>query len=77
MAAAGRHIAHVHATDGVRDLASGLGVEVELGRGTADFPVLLGMLEEFEYRDWITIERRNSRKPVEDISNAVQYLRSL
>ncbi|NOY28858.1 MAG: sugar phosphate isomerase/epimerase [Planctomycetes bacterium] len=74
---AGRHIAHVHATDGVHDLASGHGVEVELGRGTADFPELLGMLEEFEYRDWLTIERRDSRQPVEDIGNAVRYLRTL
>ncbi len=74
---AGRHIAHVHATDGVHDLASGHGVEVELGRGTADFPELLGMLEEFEYRDWFTIERRDSRQPVEEIGNAVRYLRAL
>ncbi len=74
---AGRHIAHVHASDGVHDLASGQGIEVELGRGTADFPELLGMLEEFGYRDWLTIERRNSRQPIEDIGNAVKYLRSL
>ena len=77
VAIAGRYIAHVHATDGVRDLASGHGVEVELGRGTADFPELLGLLEEFEYRDWLTIERRDSRQPVEDIGNAVKFLRSL
>ncbi len=74
---AGQYIAHVHATDGVHDLAAGQGVEVELGRGTADFPELLGMLEEYGYRDWLTIERRNSRQPIEDISNAVKYLRSL
>ena len=74
---AGQHIAHVHAADGVRDLVSGHGVEVELGRGTADFAELLGMLEEFGYRNWLTIERRSSRQPIEDIGNAVQYLRSL
>ena len=74
---AGRYIAHVHAADGLRDLASGHGVEVELGRGTADFPELLRMLEEFESRYWVTIERRDSRQPVEDIGNAVRYLRAL
>ncbi len=73
----GQHIAHVHAVDGVHDLASGQGVEVELGRGTADFPELLGMLEEFGYRDWLTIERRNSRQPIEEIGNAAKFLRSL
>ncbi len=77
VATVGRHIAHVHAADGVRDLASGQGVEVELGRGTADFPELLGMLEEFGYRDWFTIERRGAQQPLEDIRNAVMYLRSL
>ncbi len=77
VATAGKHIAHVHATDGVHDLGSGQGVEVELGRGTADFPELFGMLEEHGYRDWLTIERRNSRQPVEDIGNAVRYLRAL
>ena len=77
VATAGKHIAHVHATDGVHDLGSGQGVEVELGRGTADFPELFGMLEEHGYRDWLTIERRNSHQPVEDIGNAVRYLRAL
>ncbi|MEM8946676.1 MAG: sugar phosphate isomerase/epimerase family protein [Planctomycetota bacterium] len=74
---AGRHIAHVHAADAVYDLSTSKGVEVELGRGTADFPELLGMLEEHGYRDWLTIERRQSRQPIEDFRNAVSYLRSL
>lgn len=75
--AAGAHIAHVHAVDAVRDLSSGTSEEVQLGRGTVDFPEILGLLEEHGYRDWITIERRNSSQPAEDIGNAVQYLRSL
>ena len=77
IAATGQHIAHAHATDGVYDLASGHGVEVELGRGSVDFPELLGSLEEFGYQGWLTIERRASRQPIEDIGNAVKFLRSL
>jgi len=73
---AGQHIAHVHAVDAVPDPTGG-STEVELGRGTADFPTLLGLLEEHAYRDWLTIERRHSSQPAEDIANAVQYLRSL
>lgn len=73
----GRHIAHVHATDGVYDLSTRSAVEVELGRGTADFPELLGLLEEHGYRDWLTVERSNSRQPIEEMGNAVAYLRSL
>ncbi len=74
---AGRHVGHVHAADSVYDVATSQAVEVELGRGTADFPELLGLLEEFGYRDWLTIERRNSRQPIDEIGNAVTYLRSL
>ncbi|MCG8450978.1 MAG: sugar phosphate isomerase/epimerase [Pirellulales bacterium] len=74
---AGQHIAHVHAVDAVYDLASGQSMEVELGRGSADFPALLGGLEAFGYRGWLTLERRNSPRVVEDIGNAVQFLRSL
>ena len=73
----GQHIAHVHAVDGVYDLASGQSVEVELGRGSVDFPELLGGLEEFGYRNWLTIERRQSREPIVEIGNAVKYLRAL
>ena len=72
----GPDVLHVHACDAVRDLA-GRGNEVELGRGTADFPELLGRLTEFDYRGWITIERRDSANPIAEIENAVAYLRAL
>ena len=74
---AGQYVAHVHAADAVRDLSSGTSEEVQLGRGTVDFPEILGLLEEHGYRDWITIERRKSSRLIEDVGNAVQFLRSL
>jgi sugar phosphate isomerase/epimerase len=73
----GKHIVHVFANDAVRGLGGAAGADVELGRGTADFPELLGLLEEHDYHSWITVERRNSRRTAEDIRNAVQFLRSL
>jgi sugar phosphate isomerase/epimerase len=73
----GPHIVHVHACDAVRDAAARREFEVELGRGTADFPELLGRLTEFDFRGWVTIERREAADPVADIENAVAYLRSL
>ncbi len=73
----GSHIVHVHAKDGVRDLAQGRGLEVALGRGSADFPALLGHLEEQHFRGFFTVEREQSSDPVSDISLAVQYLRNL
>lgn len=73
----GRHVLHVHAKDGVRDLAQGRGVEVPLGRGSCEFPVLLAILEQHEYRGYVTIERQNSADPVGEIAAAVAFLKSL
>jgi sugar phosphate isomerase/epimerase len=72
----GPHILHVHACDAVRD-AAGRANEVELGRGSAELPDLLGQLTEFDYRGWVTIERRESADPISEIENAVAYLRAL
>jgi sugar phosphate isomerase/epimerase len=71
------YILHVHAKDGVRDLAQGRGLEVPLGRGSVDFPELLGTLEEREYRGYYVIEREYGDDPVYEIGQAVKYLRSL
>jgi sugar phosphate isomerase/epimerase len=73
----GPHIIHVHACDAVREAAAGRACEVELGRGMADFPELLGRLTEYNYGGWVTIERRDAADPVADIENAVAFLRSM
>ena len=75
--ALGEHVLHVHATDGTRDLAHGRGIEVQLGRGLAEFPELLGILEEHQYRGFITIERRQGENAINEIADAVKYLKSL
>lgn len=71
------HVLHVHAKDGVRDLAIGRGLEVPLGRGSADFPNLLGVLEQHDYRGYFTIERSGGDDPIFEIGQAVKYLHSL
>jgi len=75
--ALGEHVLHVHATDGTRDLAHGRGIEVQLGRGLAEFPELLGILEEHHYRGYITIERRQSENAAAELADAVKYLKNL
>lgn len=75
--ALGSHIVHVHATDGVRDLARGRGAEVPLGRGGADYPTLLGKLEECGYHGYFTIFRRSVEDPIVELGAAVQYLQNL
>jgi sugar phosphate isomerase/epimerase len=75
--ALGPLVMHVHATDATRDLAAGRGVEVPLGRGSAEFPELLALLEEHQYRGYLTIERHGSDDPVGEIGQAVEFLRNL
>jgi sugar phosphate isomerase/epimerase len=75
--ALGAHVIHVHATDATRDVAAGRGIEVPLGRGSVEFPEILGILEEHQYRGYLTIRRQEATNPQEEIAAAVKYLRSL
>jgi sugar phosphate isomerase/epimerase len=73
----GRHVLHVHACDAVRDVRTGRTTNVELGRGTAELPELLGRLAEFDYRGWVTIECSESVDPATELENGVAFLRAL
>lgn len=73
----GRHVLHVHARDGVQDLAQGRGLEVPLGRGSADFPNLLGVLEEHQYRGYFTVQRDQAENPIPEIAQAIEFLRNI
>lgn len=71
------YVGHIQARDGVRDLARRRGLETPLGRGSADFPYLLGTLIEFNYHGFWTVAREHSQQPVEELSLAVEYLRNI
>ena len=75
--ALGPHVRQFRARDGVRDFSQGRGVETPLGRGTADFPTLFGLLEDFSFRGYYTIDREDSQDPLTDISNAISFLQSV
>lgn len=75
--AIGSHVRHVHARDAVRDPLAGRGVETPLGRGLADFPELLGALDNVNYRGWFTVERQQSDDPATDLGNAIKFLQNL
>lgn len=73
----GPHVLHLHAQDGIRDLAQGRGLMVPLGQGSAEFPELLARLEEFQYRGYLTVAIENATNPPFQISQAMKYLRGL
>jgi sugar phosphate isomerase/epimerase len=57
------------------DLAAGGGISVPLGQGSADFPELIGMLEDVEYRGYFVVGRADST--IEELEQGVEYLRGL
>jgi sugar phosphate isomerase/epimerase len=75
--AVGRHVLHVYANDAVPDRSARGAAEVQLGRGLAEIPDLLGALEEHDYRGWITIQRREGANRAAEMADAVEFLRSL
>lgn len=72
----GNYVKGMHAKDGLwpnRDEV--LGIEVPLGEGMVNFPVLLRRLKKMGYNRPITIEREISgEKQKEDIKKAIEYL---
>jgi sugar phosphate isomerase/epimerase len=76
-AALAPHVLHIHATDATRDLALGRSVEVPLGRGSAEFPEVLALLEEQQYRGYITVARHDTTTPLADLRQAIEFLRNL
>lgn len=77
IAEVGGDISHVWANDAVRDLARGRGLSAQLGRGSVDYPALLGALEEHPYRGKFTIARDDSPNPEIEFGEAVQFLQSV
>jgi hypothetical protein len=65
----------VCAVDGVIDLAAGRGVAVRLGQGTADFPGLIGLLEDTQFRGRYLVGRQDST--LDELQQGIAYLRNL
>ena len=65
----------VCAVDGVIDLAAGRGIAVPLGQGVADFPELIGMLEDVQYRGRYVVGRADS--PLPELADGIAYLKQL
>jgi len=73
----GSHVQNVVARDAIRDRAASRGQEVLLGRGSVDFPALLGALEQRDYRGYFTVARDAASQPAEELGLAIQYLKNI
>jgi sugar phosphate isomerase/epimerase len=68
-------IVHVHAKDARKASAGRECQEVALGNGDIDWMQFLGVLEEVEYRGWLTLERESGDHRAADIAGGVVFLR--
>lgn len=76
----GPYVMHFRARDAVRDRSlPGEGMEVQLGRGSVDFPALLAKLEEFGYLGHVTVQRQvlPGGQSIRDCAAAIEYLENL
>jgi sugar phosphate isomerase/epimerase len=73
----GRLIVHAHAKDARQASASRAAQEVPVGHGDIDWMKFLGVLEEVEYRGWLTIERESGDNRLADVAAGVAFLRRL
>ena len=79
IAAIRQRIVIVNAVDGVLDLAAGRGIRVPVGQGTADFPNLIGQLEDLPYRGPYVVSSpaTDPTTALREIAASVHYLRGL
>jgi sugar phosphate isomerase/epimerase len=75
--ALGGRIVHSHAKDARGASASRAAQEVPLGHGDIDWMQFLGVLEEVDYRGWLTIERETGDNRLAGVAAGVAFLRRL
>jgi sugar phosphate isomerase/epimerase len=68
-------IVHAQAKDARTAGASRAAQEVPLGHGDIDWMQFLAVLEEAEYRGWLTVERETGDNRLADVVNGVAFLR--
>jgi len=66
-------VIHVRATD-ARRAGSGSIKEMPLGHGDVDWARYLDVLEEIDYRGWLTIERNGGGNRVADVAAGISFL---
>jgi sugar phosphate isomerase/epimerase len=70
-------IVHSHARDARCAGPSRAAQEVPLGHGDIDWMHYLSVLEEIDYRGWLTVEQEVGANRLEDVAGGVRFLRRL
>jgi sugar phosphate isomerase/epimerase len=72
-----RYVVHCHAHDARQSGTSRAAQEVPLGYGDIDWMMFVAVLEEIEYRGYLTVERESGDNRLADVSNGITFLRRL
>ena len=70
-------IVHAQADDARQAGTNRAAQEVPLGHGDIEWMQFLAVLEEVEYRGWLTVKRESGDSRLADVANAVDFLRRL
>jgi sugar phosphate isomerase/epimerase len=70
-------IVHAHAKDARAAGASRVAQEVPVGRGDIDWMEFLSVLEEVEYRGWLTVEQETGDNRLADVAASIRFLRTV
>jgi sugar phosphate isomerase/epimerase len=70
-------IVHSHARDARQAAANRAAQEVALGHGDIDWMLMVSVLEEIDYRGWLTVEREGGEDRLGDVEAGVGFLRRL
>jgi L-ribulose-5-phosphate 3-epimerase len=70
-------VVHAHARDARRSGTSRAAQEVPVGHGDIDWMALAGVLEEIDYRGWMTVQRETGSNRRADVAVGVAFLRRI
>jgi sugar phosphate isomerase/epimerase len=69
-------VQHLQIRDVIRDV-SGFGKEVPLGRGEVDWDEVAALLQEVDYRGWLTVIRNGGPDPLGEALQGLQFVRNV
>ena len=69
-------VQHLQIRDVVRDV-SGFGKEVPHGRGEVDWDELAALLQEVDYRGWLTVIRNGGQDPLGEALQGLKFVRNV
>jgi sugar phosphate isomerase/epimerase len=69
-------VTHIQVRDALRNM-DGIGREAAVGRGEVDWERVLALVDEMNYRGWLTVRRTEGDDPAGDCTRAVAFLNNV